>query len=78
LTLNFICFFGVGPVWCTVQQRSTQDKLDLVLNASEWWQPRWNFTWKDISIFLQNVSHNRGQRFCISCNEIKTSLHIKA
>jgi hypothetical protein len=29
-----------------------RNKVDLVLNASEWWQPRWNFTWKNISIFL--------------------------
>jgi hypothetical protein len=45
-----------------VRQRSTQNKVDQVLNTSEWWQPRWNFTWKNISIFLQNVSHNGGQR----------------
>jgi hypothetical protein len=38
------------------------DKVDLVFNTSVWWQPRWNFTWKNISIFLQNVSHNGGQR----------------
>jgi hypothetical protein len=55
-------FFGVGPVWSTVRQRSTRNKVNLVLNTLEWWQPRWNFTWKNISIFLQNVSHNRGQR----------------
>jgi hypothetical protein len=62
LALNFFCFFGVGLVWSTIRQRSTRNKLDLVLNTSEWWQPPWNFTWKNISIFLQNVSHNTGQR----------------
>jgi hypothetical protein len=36
--------------------------VDLVLNTSEWWQPHWNFTWKNISIFLQNVGHNMGQQ----------------
>jgi hypothetical protein len=61
LALNFFCFFRVGPVWCMVQQRNTRNKVDLVLNTSEWWQPCWNFTWKNISIFLQNVRHNRGQ-----------------
>jgi hypothetical protein len=60
--LNFFCFFGVGPVWSTVSQRSTRNKVDLVLNTSEWLKPHWNFTWKNMSIFLQNVSHNRGQR----------------
>jgi hypothetical protein len=61
-----------------VWQRSTRNKIDPVLNTSEWWQTRWNVTWKNISIFLQNVSRNRGSDSCKSCNEIKASFHIKA
>jgi hypothetical protein len=76
LALNFFCFFGIGHVWCTVRQRSTRNKVDLVLNASEWWQLRGNFTWKTLAYSCKMLVTIGGSDCYISCNEINASLHI--
>ena len=62
LALNLFSFFGVGPVWRTVGQGGPGNKVNLVLNPTDWWQPRWHLLWKNACILLQKVSDCRRQR----------------
>src|SRR3954469_9736690 len=75
LLLNFLRLLGIGPVWCPVRKCSTQYKVNLVLNTTQWWQTRWYLRRKHIIKILQNSRHHRRKRSIIVRNQNLAFVH---
>ena len=55
LSLKFLCLHRIGLVSWPVWKRRTRDEVNLVFNASDWWQSLRILIWKYIKVFLQNI-----------------------